>query len=571
MFAPVDSKLPPKVLVVGAGPAGLVLALSLLQNGVPVRIIDKAQKHPVGQRGSGIQPRSMELYRTLGVLDDILREHIPVPEIRTCELGSGFSQVISVFNTSPYMVPTPECPYLNPILLGQSRTQGILRNHLKRLGREVELGTELVDIEQNNDYVTCRLKKTRADGSVEDETLKIDYVVGVDGGRGFVRKKMGFTFLGETRHGEHWVIADVRIKDLGKNYWHMWGDFQNTLLMIRPTDDAVNDEFWVAIAGSDIDWQKLSTSPGHFIHGVRKLSGLHSLEFSEVMTLNYYQINIRMTDSFGRGRVFIAGDAAHAHPFIGGQGMNTSIQDSFNLGWKLALATKSLASPRLLDSYSTERLPVIAKMLELTKELLNKTVELDPHSDTPEEDSPYHRGLKLYQLDINCRGSPIVVDGLDKKSYKLGKRLRAGDRAPDAPGIIPLNTGLQPGTTQLFDIFSSNRHVALIFVEGNENVKPYLELLKHYPPDTVLPVIVLQRGDERNVDVFGKTNVVQDSTGHAWKNYSAEHGTKITIVRPDGCVGALGCSPGVMEEYRNLVFGTSASSKAVFHPARARL
>ena len=151
----------------------------------------------------------MELYRTLGVLDDILREHIPVPEIRTCELGSGFSKVISVFNTSPYMTPTPECPYvssslpavyceinsilqMNPVLLGQSRTQRIIRNHLKRLGCEVELGTELVDIEQNDDYVTCQLKKTKADGSVEDETFKVDYVVGADGGRGLWN---GFTGL----------------------------------------------------------------------------------------------------------------------------------------------------------------------------------------------------------------------------------------------------------------------------------------------------------------------------------------------------------------------------------------
>ena len=195
-------------------------------------------------------------------------------------------------------------------------------------------------------------------------------------------------------------------------------------------------------------------------------------------------------------------------------------------------------------------------MLEKTKELLEKAVNLDPHSDIPQDESPYYRGLKLYQLDINYRGSSIVVDRLDKESYELGKRLRAGDRAPDAPGIVPLNAGLRPGTTQLFDIFSSNRHTALIFVKGDEDVKPYLELLMHYPQNAVLPVIVLQRDDERDVEVFGETNVVRDSAGHCWKSYSAEHGAKIVVVRPDGCVGAVGRIPGVIEEYRNLVFGT---------------
>jgi len=239
--------------------------------------------------------------------------------------------------------------------------------------------------------------------------------------------------------------------------------------------------------------------------------------------------------------------------------MNTSIQDSFNLGWKLALATKSLASPRLLDSYSVERLPVVAKLLELTKEYLQKAVDLDPHVDAPEEDSPYHRGIRLYQLDVNCRGSPVVVDRLGEETYKLGKRLRAGDRAPDASGMVPLNAGLRPGATHLFDIFSSNKHTALIFVKDSDNAKPYLESLEHYPPGAVLPVIVLQQGDERSVDVFGKTNVVRDSAGHVWRSYSTEHDTKIAIVRPDGCVGALGISPGVVEEYRELVFGTCAT------------
>ena len=253
------------------------------------------------------------------------------------------------------------------------------------------------------------------------------------------------------------------------------------------------------------------------------------------------------------------------------QGMNSSIQDSFNLGWKLALVTKSLASPRLLDSYSAERLPIIANMLDVTKELLQKVVELEVHDEIPEEDSPFYRGMKLYQLDLNCRGSPVVVDRLDRESYKLGKRLRAGDRAPNAPGILPLNFGLRPGATELFDIYTSSLHTALIFLKGNETVKPYLESLKRYPPDTVLPVIVLQQGDERDVAVFGETCVVRDSAGHCWRSYSTEGGAKVVIVRPDGCVGAVGRSAGVVDEYRNLVFGASEVPTSVFQPVRARL
>ena len=145
---------------------------------------------------------------------------------------------------------------------------------------------------------------------------------------GFIRRKMGFTFLGETRHGEHWVIADVRIKNFDKSVSCLTnirirqvsddihasssigtcGVTSRILcetkillprtalkavfavrLIIRPTDDAINDEFWVVITGSDIDWQGLSTSPEHFIEGVKKLSGLDSLEVSEMMTLNYYR------------------------------------------------------------------------------------------------------------------------------------------------------------------------------------------------------------------------------------------------------------------------------------------
>jgi len=285
---------------------------------------------------------------------------------------------------------------------------------------------------------------------------------------------------------------------------------------------------------------------------------MHSLNFEEFLTLNYYRINIRMIEKFGQGRVFIAGDAAHIHSFTGGQGMNSSVQDAFNLGWKLALAVKSQASANLLESYTSERVPVIVNLLQKTTELLNKTVSRTEESTR--NDSGWRRGSDLYQLDINYRGSSVVFDELDAQSNKIESRVRAGDRAPNAPGIIPLVAGLNPGCSELFDIFNPSRHTALIFSLGDEDITPYVSALREYPAGTIFTVVILPKGYTGKRDEKSESGlvVVLDNHEYCWTMYPVSDGAKVVIIRPDGCVGAIARSVKGIERYRALVFDTNA-------------
>jgi hypothetical protein len=244
--------------------------------------------------------------------------------------------------------------------------------------------------------------------------------------------------------------------------------------------------------------------------------------------------------------------------------MNSSIQDAFNLGWKLALVLKYQASAHLLESYTSERIPVIVNLLQKTTELLNKAVSRDLEEKTGDESS-WRRGPELNQLNINYRGSSVVFDELDSpQSDKTESRVRAGDRAPNAPGIIPLMAGLRPGSSELFDIFNPSRHTALIFLLGDEDVTPYVSALREYPAGTMFAVVIMQKGykirDEKpSLSQSGPpVVVVLDNHEYCWTTYPTAEGAKVVIVRPDGYVGAVAQSVKGIEKYRALVFDNNA-------------
>jgi len=239
--------------------------------------------------------------------------------------------------------------------------------------------------------------------------------------------------------------------------------------------------------------------------------------------------------------VFVAGDAAHVHSPTGGQGLNTSVQDSLNLAWKLSLVYKGLSPVTLLDSYTTERLPVIAEMLNITTGMFNKL------RSAPTIEGAMGRDQKINMLGVNCRSSPIVLDEFTQaeplNSYRVLEEgvLVAGDRAPDAPELGLVGARATGGAeTRLFDVFCPIYHTVLVFAPDAASSTDVLEVLRRYPGDIIRPVIVLAQGSEVTTGAQAGVTVVVDRGGHAYRGYLAVKGEKkVVVVRPDGVVGAI--------------------------------
>jgi hypothetical protein len=244
-------------------------------------------------------------------------------------------------------------------------------------------------------------------------------------------------------------------------------------------------------------------------------------------------------------------DAAHVHSPAGGQGMNTGIQDAMNLAWKLALATKRRAAAALLDSYDAERQPVIREMLNFTNTIFASNL-----SSMATGAAWQQRPLSVRQLGVHCRWSPVVFDELQTDELVLSSalsvyadgadqdgRLHAGDRAPEAPGLIDAQSGER---TSVFALFSPARHTTLIF---DPALAP--AVASAFPQDAVRVVVVLPPGSAFQ----GTGEAYTDAEGHAAHFYGVEHDVKAAIVRPDGYVGALVKSAEGVKAFCEKVFG----------------
>ncbi|EEB97816.1 hypothetical protein MPER_02789, partial [Moniliophthora perniciosa FA553] len=217
----VTETINPRVLIVGAGPSGLALGLALLQNGVAIRIIDKIKGPQLGQRGAATQPRALELYGLLGVLPDILNKMGPFQKIAFHD-GTNLVKTWDLVSNGK---PSPEIPYPDFVMIGQDRVEGVLRSHLEsRFGVKVDFGVTLKSFEQHDGGVSARVVREQ-DGKQTEETWETGWLVGADGAKGVVRKQSSFTYLGETRDHQRFIIGDVHILEgIDKEYSHRWGD-----------------------------------------------------------------------------------------------------------------------------------------------------------------------------------------------------------------------------------------------------------------------------------------------------------------------------------------------------------
>ena len=431
------------VLVGGAGPTGLTLACDLARRGVDVRLVERSAAHAIGSRAKGVQPRSLEVFDDLGIVDEVLAAGERGVRFRRL---SG-PKVLGEHEGCPERPPTPGVPYDCPLLVPQWAVERILRDRLASLGVRPELGTALTHMEQDADGVCATLE---CDGRVE--RARVSYVVGCDGGRSTVRKALAIPFIGETHETERAWIGDVRVDGLARDAWHMWldaGRGVGVMLCPLPGTDAwqfqgaSEPDEPVTAARSAGDGPPSPPTLETLQRSFDRHAGIPGVRLRDATWLSTYRVNVRMAERFRDGRVFLAGDAAHVHSIAGGLGMNTGIQDAYNLAWKLALVLDGTAAPTLLDSYEAERLPIAAWTLAVSSERQRAVI-----AAARAMSGGVDAGLTgdTTQLGLHYRWS--VLAGTQSGDAAPDGGVRPGDRAPDARC-----RNLDGSEARLFDAF----------------------------------------------------------------------------------------------------------------------
>lgn len=348
------------VLIVGAGPTGLMLANQLVRRGLRVQIIDRHSGPAQQSRAMAVQARTLEIYAKLGIADQALA---------LGQTGTGANLWAEGRWTA--RVPLGDIgrdmsPFPYVLILGQDDNEGIMGKHLHDQGIDVQWNTELLKFEQKPDTVTATLKS--ADGTTRQ--VSAAYMAGCDGARSAVREQSGISFPGAPYEHVFFVADTVATGPMrpGELNIYLWRDGFHLLFPMRGQDH------WrvVGILPQQLREREQLTFD-EVVPAVRKEAGAE-LDFQRCSWFSTYRIHHRCAEKFRDRRAFLLGDAAHIHSPAGGQGMNTGLQDAYNLGWKLALVLQGRAKPELLDTYEQERQPVAQRLLATTDRLFRMLV-----------------------------------------------------------------------------------------------------------------------------------------------------------------------------------------------------
>ncbi|WP_329467349.1 FAD-dependent oxidoreductase [Streptomyces sp. NBC_01431] len=479
------------VLIIGAGPTGLTLACDLARRGVSFLLLERSTTPSTASRAKTIQPRTMEVADNLGVAGRVLTEgRVNVPT-RHYDRARVVSEAVELAAG----VRTTDAPY-PPVWLSQPRFEQILRDHLTELGGTVHWGSEVTDLQQDGDGVTATVT-TRPDAG--SRTVHARYAVGVDGGRSTVRALAGIELHGTSLTDQRWHLGDVRVTGLSRHCQHLWTSKEDGLLSLFPLPGTDLWQFQASIPADPAEPEEPSLELFRRIFAER--AGVPGVVIQDVAWLSLYRINVLLADHYRSGRILLAGDAAHIHSPVGGQGMNTGIQDAYNLGWKLA-ALLDGADPALLDTYEHERRPVARSVLDDSTTRLGKVMRALGESAGPSA----QQGLtddRTTGLGVAYTDSPLT--------HGPG----AGVRAPDAP-CRNAGTG-RP--TRLFDLLRGPHWTLLSF--GSTAVQQI--------PDGPRTIRVTT-----DLTATGADAVI-DADGLAHHAYGTA-GDELVLIRPDGYI-----------------------------------
>ncbi|MGA9525674.1 MAG: FAD-dependent monooxygenase [Myxococcaceae bacterium] len=505
------------VLIVGAGPTGLSLAVNLLQAGIRVRLVDAEPERSHHSRALAVQARTLELFEKIGIAEPLVAQGTRAFRI------SAFAKGQQLFHLEIPDIGVDDSPFPFILFVSQYETERALERKLLELGGQVERPTRLLEFREQADHVIATLER---DGAREE--LRTSYIVGCDGAHSTVRKSLGLEFAGAT-YPQTFLLGDVDVE------WSLPKDQLNVFL----GDDGVlaafplrGNQIRAIVATSEFEHDRDPT-----LEELQTLARRYSqtaLTFKNPEWLASYRIHHRGVERYRVGRAFLAGDAAHIHSPAGGQGMNTGIQDAWNLGWKLALVLRGEARDALLDSYERERLPVGRMLLRVTDRLFGAVTTRNPvviaaRNALAPRLAPWFFGNAqrrrrafrfVSELGIKYRESPIVGEPAGPHDAAFERGAAAGDRAPDAPLQLP-----DGARSHLFEVISGPAHHLLVFVPPGHTVptEQTTSLTQRLGLDTRVHVVAFHPDGPVFVDTDG---LVRQRYGIRSEG--------LVLIRPDG-------------------------------------
>ena len=511
------------VLIVGAGPVGLTLACELARHGAHCRIIDQLPAPSPHCRAIGVTPRTLEVWDDMGIAPEMIREGVWIKGAR------------SIINGYPPVDKLADYSFLPFAHLGlpQDATERVLTRHLGHAGSVVERGVTLAALRQDERGATVQL--THPDGTNEQAPFR--YVVGCDGAHSSVRHALGIGFEGEAMPMT-FMLGDVHVD------WDL--PYGMSLRALRTHEGSAPD-FLVAVPLPEHGRYRVSmVAPDRLMpangtdHGIQAespgplLGDLQAVaddllpdrpRMSDMRWSSIFRISMRLATQYRKGCAFIAGDAAHIHPPTGGQGMNTGIQDAYNLAWKLAMVLQHAAPATLLDSYEAERRPVGAEVIARTRAATmsygRKVSEEERLADT--------------QILVSYRGTRWVQDDDAAASGPA-----AGDRAPDVGGLRQRGLGFP---LRLHDALRGTEHVLIAYLPEEDPSSSMVGLASIAQEVRVLPgsgLRVVAITTAPDLDEHPHLTTLHDAQGHFAELYGRREAS--FLVRPDGYLGWRGPS-----------------------------